>query len=125
MVGCFFFIPGGGDGGEPFPGEVGPDQSGVVHQLFDRPLWRNRPTWLTLLGPQSRSGDKLLEIRMVCPRNGNAVLKGLRVVRAVDRRIELIQRVCERHNVLPGPTGTICVDGYATGCDVVVRDTGL
>ena len=32
---------------------------------------------IALLGPQSRFGDKLLEIRLVCPQNGTAVLKGL------------------------------------------------
>ena len=32
---------------------------------------------LTLLGPQSRFGDKLLVIRVVCPQNGTAVLKAL------------------------------------------------
>ena len=31
----------------------------------------------TLLGPQSRFWDKLLEICVVCPQNGTAVLKGL------------------------------------------------
>ena len=31
----------------------------------------------TLLGPQSRFGDKLLQIWVVCPQNGTAVLKGL------------------------------------------------
>ena len=31
----------------------------------------------TLLGPQSRFGDKLLGIWVVCPQNGTAVLKGL------------------------------------------------
>ena len=34
---------------------------------------------LTPLEPQPRFGDKLLEIRLVCPQNGTAVLKGLRV----------------------------------------------
>ena len=33
---------------------------------------------LTPLEPQSRFGDKLLEIRLVCPQNGTALLKGLR-----------------------------------------------
>ena len=33
---------------------------------------------LTLLGLQSRYGDKLLWIWVVCPQNGTAVLKGLR-----------------------------------------------
>ena len=33
---------------------------------------------LTLLGPQSRFGDKLLENWVVCPHNGTAVLKGLK-----------------------------------------------
>ena len=33
---------------------------------------------LILLGPQSRFGDKILVIRMVCPQNGTAVLKGSR-----------------------------------------------
>ena len=32
---------------------------------------------LTLLGPQSRFGGKLLELWVVCPQNGTAVLKGL------------------------------------------------
>ena len=31
---------------------------------------------LTPLEPQSRFGDKLLDIRLVCPQNGTAVLKG-------------------------------------------------
>ena len=33
--------------------------------------------WPTLLGPQSRFGDKLPRIWLVCPKNGTAVLKGL------------------------------------------------
>ena len=33
-------------------------------------------TLLTPLEPQSRFGDKLLEIRVVCPQSGTAVLKG-------------------------------------------------
>ena len=33
---------------------------------------------LTLLEPQSRFGDKLLGIRVVCPQNGTPVLKGLK-----------------------------------------------
>ena len=33
---------------------------------------------LTLLGPQSRFGHNLLEIWLVCPQNGAAVLKGLK-----------------------------------------------
>ena len=33
---------------------------------------------LNLSGPQSRSGDKLLRVRLVCPQNGTAVLKGSR-----------------------------------------------
>ena len=32
---------------------------------------------LTPLEPQSRFGDKVLEIRVDCPQNGTAVLKGL------------------------------------------------
>ena len=32
---------------------------------------------LTPLEPQSRFGGKLLEIRVVCPQHGTAVLKGL------------------------------------------------
>ena len=32
---------------------------------------------LAPLGPQSRFGDKLLEMCMVCPQNGTPVLKGL------------------------------------------------
>ena len=34
---------------------------------------------LTLLGPQSRFGDKLLRIWVIYPQNGTAVLKGLRL----------------------------------------------
>ena len=37
-----------------------------------------RADYLTPLEPQSRLGDKLLEIWAVCPQNGTAVLKGLR-----------------------------------------------
>ena len=33
---------------------------------------------LTLEGPQSRFGDKLLDISVVCPEDGTAVLKGSR-----------------------------------------------
>ena len=33
---------------------------------------------LTLLEPQSRFGDKPLNLQVVCPQNGTAVLKGLR-----------------------------------------------
>ena len=33
---------------------------------------------LTLLELESRVGDKLREITVVCPQNGTAVLKGLR-----------------------------------------------
>ena len=35
---------------------------------------------LTPLEPQSRFGDKLLEIRLVCPQNGASVLKGLNIL---------------------------------------------
>ena len=33
--------------------------------------------YLTLLEPRSRFGDKLPRIRLLCPQNGTAVLKGL------------------------------------------------
>ena len=33
--------------------------------------------WLTPLEPQPRFVGKLLEIRVVCPQNGTAVLKGI------------------------------------------------
>ena len=39
--------------------------------------WRGEWGVLTLLGPQSRFGDKSLEIRLVCPQIGTAVLKVL------------------------------------------------
>ena len=43
--------------------------------------WAGSPlcwdTLSVLSAPQSRFGDKLLEIRVVCPENGAAVLKGL------------------------------------------------
>ena len=35
------------------------------------------PAYLTLLGPQSRFGGTLLEIRVVCPQNETAVQKEL------------------------------------------------
>ena len=38
---------------------------------------RKKQDILTLLGPQSRFGDKLLTIWVVCPLNGTAVLNGL------------------------------------------------
>ena len=41
---------------------------------------------LTPLEPQSRVGDKLLEVRMVCPQNGTAVLKGLSATRIYTSR---------------------------------------
>ena len=37
------------------------------------------PEWLSLFAPQSRFGGELLRIRLVCPQNGTALLKGLNV----------------------------------------------
>ena len=69
---------------------------------------------LALLGPQSRYGDKLLEILVVCPQNETAVNKkgvvfrelritGLRL-RFVLRFLQL--RICAQrrnpHEILPG-----------------------
>ena len=42
---------------------------------------------LTISGPQSRFGDKLLKFSMVCPQNGIAVLKGLNTITAIPRRL--------------------------------------
>ena len=47
---------------------------------------------LTLLGPQSRFGDTLLRICLVCPHNGTAVLKGLN-----SERILYTQRSSSSH----------------------------
>ena len=50
--------------------------------------WNNsseRVEVLTPLESQFRFGGKLLEIGVVCPQNGTAVLKGLRQSAAVDR----------------------------------------
>ena len=41
-------------------------------------VWDPAIATLALLVPQSRFGDKLLEIRVVCPHIGTAVLKGLK-----------------------------------------------
>ena len=38
--------------------------------------WVDRDDRFTILGLQSRYGDKLLRIGVVCPQNGTAVLKG-------------------------------------------------
>ena len=38
---------------------------------------------LTLLGPQSRFGDRALNFQVVCPQNGAAVLKGLQGYRVL------------------------------------------
>ena len=38
-----------------------------------------------LLRPQFRFGDKLLEVRVVCPQNGTAVLKGLILIVVVTQ----------------------------------------
>ena len=51
---------------------------------------------LTLLGLQSRFGDKLLRIRLVCPQNGTAVLKASRtqngkIVSSSKGRREVLQ----------------------------------
>ena len=62
-------------------------------------------TGLTPLEPQSRFGDKPLEISMVCPQNGTAVLKGL---------IYFVRRaaVCRVMRVF-GPVSLIRASGLA------------
>ena len=47
----------------------------TVSVRLERPL---NVSFLTPLEPESRFGEKLLEIRLVCPQNWAAVLKGLR-----------------------------------------------
>ena len=59
--------------------------------LFVRPL-------LTLSEPQSRFGDKLLEISLVCPQNVTAVLKGS----SRGTHCNMVQPLVQQ--VLPGST---------------------
>ena len=51
-------------------------------------LGDREPVWclLTLLEPQSRSGDNPVKFQVVLSPNGTAVLKGLRVIRTHDDR---------------------------------------
>ena len=55
----------------------------AVNARFEGPWFvgrecrRWRQSYLTLLEPQSRIGDKPLNFHVVCPQNGTAVLKGL------------------------------------------------
>ena len=46
---------------------------------------------LTLLGPQSCFGDKLLIIRVRCPHNGSAVLKGLKLAFRTEMRFRALK----------------------------------
>ena len=48
---------------------------GMPRKILPNPV---SDTGLTLLGPQSRFGDKLFENSVLCPLNGTAVLTGLR-----------------------------------------------
>ena len=52
------------------------------------------PPSLTPLEPQSRFGDKVLEIRVNCPQNGTAVLKGL------SRRVALLNSSVRRFSIV-------------------------
>ena len=54
----------------------------VYDKKNDTPL---RTKLLTRLEPQSRFGDKALEICLVCPHNGTAVLKGLTGIQQYTR----------------------------------------
>ena len=45
-----------------------------------------RAAGLTPLEPQSRFGDKPLKYQVVCPQNGTAVLKGLRLSNCLPKR---------------------------------------
>ena len=60
------------------PKRVGSPVSGTKHLEFDR-FFRKRTAEFPL-GLRSCFGDKTLVIRVVCPRNGTAVLEGLRMV---------------------------------------------
>ena len=58
--------------------DCGPKRVKVVVLALSAKMYVFRQaTGLALLGPQSRSGDKLLRIWLVCPQNGIAVQKGL------------------------------------------------
>ena len=65
---------------------------------------------LTLLGPQSRLGDKAVKFQVVCPQNGTRVLKGLTLLepqpRFGDKSIKF-QVVCPQNGtaVLNGLRG--------------------
>ena len=47
-----------------------------------------------VIAPQSRFGDKLLKIRVVCPQNGTAVLQGLRTTACTTVLFFLCTRIC-------------------------------
>ena len=59
---------------------------------------------LTPLEPQSPLGTKLLEIWLVCPQNGTAVLKGLKYIKRTRGRYQTVRTwrlVQFIHNTLP------------------------
>ena len=47
---------------------------------------------LTLLEPRSRFGDKVPRIRLLCPQNGTAILKGLTVKMSV-----VVRKACTKN----------------------------
>ena len=68
---------------------------GFLARLTNKICWA-RTRLLILVGPQSRFGDKLLEIWVVCPQNRTAVLKGL-ILYQVPGSIYLQFIVCSDH----------------------------
>ena len=61
---------------------VAPQSHSIGHKALDLFVPKTELVYnvLTPLEPQSRFGDKLLEIKLVCPQNGTAVLKGWSVL---------------------------------------------
>ena len=54
---------------------------------------------LSLLGPQSRFGDKPLKLQVVCPPNGTAVLKGLSIIVAGQQVMKTASNNLEWKNI--------------------------
>ena len=61
--------------------EMAEDAARSLNRLCSR---EGNACFLTLLEPRSRFGDKLPRIRLLCPQNGTAVLKGLSVYHRLE-----------------------------------------
>ena len=63
----------------------------AINITFFRPVFTGFRTRLTLLEPQSRSGDKPVKFQVVLSPNGTAVLKGL-IPDGDGKRLRIIQQ---------------------------------